>query len=70
MTDAKQYCEILRVSKETHELLKKLKTDIHTLISIQGATTAELNMLKERFDIATNAEFLKDNPLVDKNGHR
>ena len=61
MQNSNQYANILRVCRETSDQIKKLKTDVHNLQSIQATNTAELHMLIERFDLFTNQEFFKEN---------
>ena len=68
MTDAKLWAKVLAKCDTILDEQKKLKTDLQKLTAMSGALTYEINMLKERFDIATNADFLKDNPLRSKTG--
>ena len=68
MTDAKLWAKVLAKCDKISEEQQKHKTDLQKLQALTGALVAEINMLKERFDIATNADFLKDVNFVDKKG--
>lgn len=59
MTD-QQFAQIVNLCKRIDSNLAKVRTDLKQLTAIQGATTAELNMLKERFDIHQNQEFIAE----------
>ena len=55
---AQQFALILKLCKRIDENIAKVRGDLKQLQALQGAAAAELNMLKERFDIHANEAFL------------